>query len=103
MPRVTVVRYTTKPGRADENERLSRAVFAELRDAPPANIAYALFRNGDEFLHLLVNTREADSTPVTELPSFKAFMQDGAARWTAPPEQTRLELPLVDAVGFPKR
>ena len=34
MQRVTVVRYTTKPGRADENEKLSRAVFAELKGKP---------------------------------------------------------------------
>ena len=35
MQRVTVVRYTTKPDHTAENEALSRAVFAQLRSAPP--------------------------------------------------------------------
>ena len=30
MPRITLVRYTAKPDRAQENEALSRAVFKEL-------------------------------------------------------------------------
>jgi len=40
MQRVTLVRYTTKPERAAENEALSRAVFAQLRSAPPEGVAY---------------------------------------------------------------
>ena len=39
MQRVTLVRYTTKPDRAAENEALSRAVFAQLRTAPPEGVA----------------------------------------------------------------
>ena len=78
MQRVTLVRYTTKPDRAAENEALSRAVFAQLRKAPPDGIAYALFRDGNEFIHVFLNLREDESAPVTELPTFKAF-QDGIA------------------------
>jgi len=37
MQRVTLVRYTAKPDRADENETLARAVFADLRTAAPDN------------------------------------------------------------------
>ena len=62
MQRVTLVRYTTKPDRAAENEALSRAVFAQLRNAPPEGVAYALFRDGDEFIHVFVNLKEDDAS-----------------------------------------
>ena len=35
MTTATVVRYTTRPEAADENERLIRAVFAQLADESP--------------------------------------------------------------------
>jgi hypothetical protein len=38
MQRVTLVRYTAKPDRAAENEKLSRAVFAQLRNASSEGI-----------------------------------------------------------------
>jgi hypothetical protein len=100
MQRVTFVRYTAKPDRADENEALSRAVFAELKVKSPDHIAYALFRNGLDFVHLFVNTESTDASALTELASFKAFSKDGNARYEAPPEVTRLELQLVASYGL---
>jgi hypothetical protein len=101
MQRVTLVRYTAKPERAAENEKLSKAVFAELKASGPEQVAYALFRNGPEFLHVFVNLKEDDSAVVTELPTFKAFSREIAERCDKPPEQTRLSLELVDSYGFP--
>ena len=100
MPRVTLVRYAAKPERAAENEALARAVFAELRANAPDHVAYALFRNGLDFVHLFVNTEADDSGPVTELPSFKAYAQDVIARSEAPPEATRLSLELLESYGL---
>ena len=100
MQRVTLVRYTAKPDRAEENERLSKAVFAELKGSRPDHVAYALFRDGPEFLHLFVNLEGDDSAAVTELPTFKAFSKDIAERSEAAPEVTRLSLRLVDSYGF---
>ena len=100
MQRVTMVRYTAKPGRADENETLSKAVFAELRAAAPDHVAYALFRDGLDFVHLFVNAEADDSNAVTELASFKAFTSDINARCEAPPETTRLALNLVESYGL---
>jgi hypothetical protein len=100
MQRLTLVRYATKPGRAAENEALARAVFAELRSKAPDHVAYVLFRNGAEFVHLLVNAREDDSSAVTELPSFKAYMKDVVERCEAPPEPMRLSLQLLDSYGL---
>ena len=100
MQRVTLVRYATKPDRTAENEALSRAVFAELRAAAPDHVAYALFRDGVDFVHLFINAEADDSSPLTELPSFKTYAQDVAARCEAPPEVTRLSLRLVDSYGL---
>ena len=100
MQRVTLVRYTAKPDRAAENETLARAVFAELRAAPPDHVAYALFRDGVEFVHLFVNTEDDDSSPVTELPSFKVYAKDIVERCEAPPEATRLRLRLLESYGL---
>ena len=101
MQRVTIVRYTTKPERAAENEALSRAVFAELAASAPDHVAYALFRNGPDFLHLFVNLKDDESAPVTELPTFKTFSRDIGERCEAPPKAERFGLELVDCYGFP--
>jgi hypothetical protein len=100
MQRVTLVRYTAKPDRAAENETLARAVFAELRATAPDNVAYALFRDGVDFVHLFINTQEDDSSPVTELRSFKAFAKDVVGRCEVPPDPMRLSLELLEAYGL---
>src|SRR5262245_36653576 len=43
----TLVRYRVKPGQADENERLSAAVFKELQQKSPEGLGYAVFRLPD--------------------------------------------------------
>jgi hypothetical protein len=100
MQRVTLVRYAAKPDRAAENETLACAVFAELKAAAPDHVAYALFRDGLDFVHLFINIQEDDSSPVTELPSFKAYAKDVAERCEAPPEVTRLSLRLLESYGL---
>ena len=100
MQRVTMVRYTTKPDRTAENEALSRAVFAQLRSAPPEGVSYALFRDGNDFIHVFVNLQADESAPVTELPAFKAFEKGMVERCEVLPNATRLAAQLVDSYGF---
>jgi hypothetical protein len=100
MQRVTLVRYKAKPDRAEENEALSRAVFAELRAKAPEHVAYAVFRDGLEFLHVFINAEADDSSPVTELSSFKIYAKDVVARCEAPPEATRLSMRLLESYGL---
>jgi hypothetical protein len=100
MQRVTVVRYTTKPDHAEENEALSRGVFAQLRSAPPQGVAYALFRDGNEFIHVFLNLRADESGPLTDLPAFKTFEKGVVERCEVPPKPTRLTAQLVDYYGF---
>jgi len=100
MQRVTMVRYSTRPGQAEENERLSRAVFAELRATPPDGIAYALLRNGDEFIHVFLNLEADDSAKVTGIASFERFEQGMKERCETAPAVTRLAAELVESYGF---
>ena len=101
MQRVTLVRYAAKPEHAAENEALSKAVFADLKASAPDRVGYALFRNGLEFVHLFVNLKDDDSSPVTELPSFKAYVRDIDKRCEATPQATRLSLQVLESYGFP--
>jgi hypothetical protein len=100
MQRLTLVRYTAKPDRAAENETMARAVFAELRAAAPEHVTYALFRDGDDFVHLFINAQADESSALTELPSFKAYAKDVAERCVAPPEPMRLSLRLLESYGL---
>jgi hypothetical protein len=100
MQRVTMVRYTTKPDQGATNEALSRAVFPQLKAAAPEGIAYALFRDGNEFVHVFVNLQADDAASLTDLPAFKTFQQDIAERCEVPPQATRLAVQLVDCYGF---
>jgi len=100
MQRVTLIRYAAKPDRAAKNETLSRAVFAELRATAPDHVADALFRDGVDVVHLCINTKVDDSSPVTELPSFKAYDKCVIGRCQTPPEPTRLSFRLVESYGL---
>src|SRR5207244_71575 len=55
MPTV-VVRYRTKPERADENQQLVEKVFAELHEMNATGFGYASFRleDGVSFVHVVV-------------------------------------------------
>lgn len=100
MQRLTTVRYTTTPEGADENIRLSRAVFDEVRANAPEGVAYALFRDGDEFIHVFVNRNEDNSDVVTELPTFHAFSESLPARCVVPPAPDRRSVELIDSYGM---
>ncbi len=80
MTVVKVVRYTTKPGCAGENERLIRAVFAELAGQQPPGLAYASFRldDGVSFVHVAV--LEGEDNPLARTAAFGAFQAGIADR-----------------------
>ena len=101
MQRLSIIRYTVKSEAAEENVRLSKAVFAEAHRTAPDHIAYGLFRQGDEFIHVFLNLAGDSSDPITELPSFKAFQADIAARCIVPPTPERHAVELVASYGLP--
>ena len=86
MPNV-VVRYRTKPDRAEENQQLVRNVFAELDRMEATGFAYASFRldDGVSFLHIVVEEDGEGSVSLADVPAFLAFVADIADRCDEPP------------------
>jgi hypothetical protein len=88
MARTVIVRYTTRPDQADENERLIREVFAELAASRPPGLDYAAYRleDGVSFVH--VATIEGDENPLTSLAAFRTFVSGIGDRCVDPPVTT---------------
>jgi hypothetical protein len=74
MPTV-VVRYRTKPERAEENQQLVEKVFAELDEMQATGFAYASLRleDGVSFVHVVVEEEGAASVSLADVPAFRAF------------------------------
>jgi hypothetical protein len=74
MNRATVVRYTTRPDAAEENDRLIRAVFDQLAAESPDGLRYISVRldDGVSFVHVAVV--DGDDNPLVTLPTFNAFV-----------------------------
>jgi quinol monooxygenase YgiN len=90
--RHTMVTYTVKPGREDENAALVRAVFEELAQEQPAGFRYAVFQlpGTRQFVHLY--TDEGSTTGLQELSSFQAFVAEAKDRHEQPATFTQPEL-----------
>ena len=80
--KATVVRYQTKGDRADENQRLIEAVFAELEAQEPEGFTYKVFRlaDGVSFLHVVIEHDISDPDSLQAVPAFQAFVADIADR-----------------------
>jgi hypothetical protein len=85
MSQAAVVRYTTKPGSADENEKLIRAVFAQLSEQQPDGLRYIAIRlnGGASFMHIAL--LDDDHNPLTALPAFGEFVSAINERCTSGP------------------
>jgi hypothetical protein len=80
----TLVRYRVKPDRADENQRLSAAVFKELQHKAPEGLGYVVFRLPDgAFVHLA--SLEDGASPLSSLEAFQAFSRGVRERCMEPP------------------
>ena len=82
-----VVRYQAKPERADENQQLIEAVFAELDERKPEGFTYKVFRldDGVSFIHVVVEHDSDEADSLQALPAFQAFVADIADRCDVPP------------------
>ena len=89
----TVVTYTVKPGREQENAELVRAVFEELAQTRPAGFRYAVFQLADsrQFVHLYTN-EGAPAGALQQLASFQAFVAEAGDRHERPASFTEPEL-----------
>ena len=95
-----IVRYRVKPGRAEENAELVRAVYAELAELQPPAFRYATFAldDGVSFVHVAF-TDDGEAAPLPQLASFQAFTGAIAERCDDPPQVTSLTT-LVGSYGL---
>ena len=98
---VTVVRYTTKPDRGDENQALVEAVFAELAETQPEGLRYATVRldDGVSFVHVAAVDTADGTNPLTAVAAFGAFQRELADRLVDGPAVTPGTV--IGAYGFP--
>ena len=89
MPNV-VVRYKTKPDRADENQQLVEKVFAELDELGATGFGYACLRleDGVSFVHVVVEDEGEATHSLADVPAFKAFTAGIADRCEEQPVAT---------------
>jgi hypothetical protein len=79
MAKTTVVQYRTKPDRAEENQRLIDAVFADLAEREPEGFTYKVFRldDGVSFIHIFIEHDDVDNPQsLQEIPAFQTFVAD---------------------------
>lgn len=85
-----VVRYQAKPERAEENQRLIEAVFAELNEREPEGFTYKVFRleDGVSFIHVVIEHDVDNPHSLQGVAAFQAFLADIADRCDVPPVAT---------------
>ena len=86
----TVVRYQAKPDRADENQKLIEAVFADLDARQPEGFTYKAFRleDGVSFVHVVIEHDVEHSDSLADVPAFQAFVAEVADRCDVAPVAT---------------
>ena len=80
MSTVKVVRYRTKPGCAEENVELVRAVFAELAEDGPDGLRYVTLRLEDGVTFVHVAMIEGATNPLATSVAFGRFQSEIADR-----------------------
>lgn len=85
--KATVVRYQARSERADENQQLIEAVFAELEERQPDGFTYKVFRleDGVSFLHVLIEHDVEAPDSIQAVPAFQSFLAAIGERCDVPP------------------
>ena len=98
---VTVVRYQTKPDRADENQAFIEKVFAELAAEHPEGLRYMAVRLGDgvSFVHVASIETPDGVNPLTSTPAFGEFQREIADRLVDGP--VAMQGAVIGSYGFP--
>ena len=92
-PKRIVVRYKTKPERAEENHRLVEKVFEELNTTDPGGVRYATVRLADDtFIHMVSIETDDGSSPLQDNAAFAEFQADIADRCIEPPNPQDAQL-----------
>jgi hypothetical protein len=85
----TVVRYKTRPEKADENAGLIAKVFEELQAKSPDNVRYLALRLADgTFIHFSMSDTADNVSPITKLDAFRTFRGGVEGRAVEAPQQS---------------
>ena len=95
-----LVTYKVKSDRVEENEKLVKAVYEELRQKNDPDIHYATFKldDGQTFAHFASFASPEKQAELTESKSFQAFRKDLPARCEVPPDPQKLNE--IDSYNF---
>ena len=83
-----VVRYQTKPDRADENQALIEKVFEDLDARQPEGFTDKVFRleDGVSVVHVVIEHEDVESPDSpSDVPAFQAFTADIGDRCSVAP------------------
>jgi hypothetical protein len=94
---VVVVRYKTKPDRADENQAFIEKVFTELAASRPGGLRYMTLRLDDGVSFVHIAAVEGDN-PLASVAAFAEFQREIADRCQEPPVATQATV--VGSYGF---
>jgi hypothetical protein len=83
----SIIRYRTKPGQADVNTELVRAVYAELHRTRPDGFRYATLKLDDEVTFVHIVQSEHDPSPILTVKAFGEFQAGIMDRCDEPPAQ----------------
>jgi hypothetical protein len=84
-----VIRYRTRPDRADENDQAIRKVFEELHVKAPAGLHYLVLRLEDgTFVHFVTLADENAPNPMSGIDAFQAFQKGVRDRWVDQPQSS---------------
>ena len=91
--RQVIVRYRVKPDRVEENTRLVRAVYEELRREEPTGLRYATFKldDGVSFVHIASVESQDGDNPLSRVKAFQEFQKEIVDRTDESPVVTGLE------------
>jgi D-alanyl-D-alanine carboxypeptidase len=85
---VVVVRYQTKPERAEENRALIDKVFDEFEQRQPEGFTYNVYQleDGVSFVHVVIEHEDVtNSDSLSDIPAFQAFTAEIADRCEVQP------------------
>jgi hypothetical protein len=99
MTVTTVVRYTTTPETAEENQRLVQDVYAELASERPDGLRYATFRLDDGVSFVHVAAVDVEVNPLTTSAAFSRFQAGIADRCVEGP--TVSDATVIASYGLP--
>ena len=84
MPQ-SLIRYRTKTDEADANDKLVRAVYAELQRDRPDGFRYATLRLEDGVTFVHIARSERDPSPILAVKAFGEFQAGIRDRCAEPP------------------